>query len=1109
MSTTPNAYSFLSWLRTGFATKITQPVGAGSRASVSVKLKLTGQATGGGTVTAPVQHDVALYGPGDVIGLDPMTIARTEPRNQITNFDPNFLPFVEFSAEDLPWRYSPDVADPQTGRLRPWLALIVLADDEFTPKGQVPGRPLPFIEINDLGTLPPPDQTGAWAHVHVNRTVTASDSEVASTDMAAVLPRLSAVLAENPDLACSRLMCPRRLDPEAGYHAFLVPAFETGRLAGLGQDPAHSPTAIQSSWVDYPDRFESGSMPYYYTWEFRTAALGDFEALVRLLKPRTLNARVGNRDMDVRTPGAGLPGIDDPELGGVLRLGGALKVPDSDITDPDDLAEAVLYENWDQPFPHPFQQALAALINLADDYSVTGVQTAHQALTIVARSFAESPLVTDTGPDPLVTPPLYGRWHALTSRLLTGRDGTPLPDTGNWVHELNLDPRFRVPAGTGGRVVREHQEEYMQAAWDQLGAVLEANKRIRAAQVAREITYSYHSRHLTPMLATAAGQMLSVSAPVQARVIPDDDEIRAAVADRDARAARTLVVDPPPETRPETVGATIADSAITSTPLSPAMRRIMRPGSNLIRRLGFAPPSAGGATAARESATTGGSPVPRRVDLLQRMNDGKVAAAGPMLPPSGVVTVDALEQVLTGQVPPPTDHPVVINPVPNLPTSLNFVISLPGEGIHPTPGGGDSAEATRFKAALNEMYVVFNVALTQGLVVTRQPIPFDAIAEATCDAVHPEETVPRRALGGIALPPRFQPLHPPVGGDGGDGPPRLGVRAAAAAVAPPDTLTEVMAYPVLDTPMFKPLVDLSAELFCPSVNEVPPNSVTLLETNPRFIESYLAGLNHEFARELLWREYPTDQRGSVFRQFWDPRAVLPLPGETDEARAERLRDITKIHLWGPASGLGTHNNRGSATEDLVLVIRGELLKKYPTAVIYANRAEWHDGERRPVALAPGQESFPPNSIIRMPLYDAKIEPDVYFFGFDLTEEAARGGTTPAEDPGWYFVIKERPGDPRFGLDVERDGALEVWNDLAWPDVLPAGNGTAPAYIRLDQNTPTPALHEPDPDGVKHDQYLEDRALTYDQKINSADLAYILFQAPALVAIHAREMLGNG
>jgi hypothetical protein len=1124
VSTTPNAYSFLSWLRRGLATKITQPAGAAARASVNVKLKLDGTAVSGGTtITAPVAHDVALYGPGDVVGVDPRAIVRTDPRNWITNFDPNYLPFVEFYDEDFPWRYSPDVVDPATGRLRPWLALIVLTDDEFTDTGTLPGRPLPQIAVDDLGALPPPDQTGAWAHVHVNRTVTASDTETVSDDMAAVLPRLSAVIAENPDLACSRLMCPRRLDPEQGYHAFLVPAFETGRLAGLGQDPAGAPGAIQTSWADYPNRPESGSMPYYYRWEFRTASLGDFEFLVRLLKPRTVGARVGNRDMDVRHPGAGLPGITDAQLGGVLRLGGALKVPDSALSQ-EELDEAATYENWDQPFPHPFQRALAALINLSDDYTVAGVVTAHQALTAVARSFAETHTVTDDDLDPLVTPPLYGRWHALVDRLLTNADGTPAPHTDNWVHELNLDPRFRVPASTGGRVVRDHQEEYMQAAWDQLGDVLDANRRIRAAQFAREVAYSFHANHLTPLLDTASGQMLTVCAPLQGRVIPDDDEIRAAIA------ARTATGGTP--ARPETIAATIADSLIATTPLSPAMRRAARPGSKLMRALPFAPPpttpTPEGATGGTGSDGTGsgGSPPPRRTDLLTRMNAGQVTAAPPKTAPPGVVTVDDLETELSGpvigvrdaregaSVPDP-----VPNPVPGLDTSADFVISLPGDGVHPTAGGPDSPEAVRFKTALNDAYGTFNAADREGAVTPRAALPFGAIAEATIDGLHPDTTVPRRALGGIAIPGRFLP--PPPGDGGGDGGPILQLRPTIAAVLE-DPLTEVMAYPVIDVPMFKPLVDMSSELFCPNVNQVPPNSVTLLETNPRFIESYMVGLNHEFARELLWREYPTDQRGSVFRQFWDPRMVLGLPSETDDQRKERLRDIQKIHLWPAGSGLGKHNNRGPSVEDLVLVIRGELLKKYPTAVIYAHRADWRrhpDGtidpaqERLLVPLTPAEEADPPHAKVRMPLYDAKIEPDVYFFGFDLTEEDARGGTgAPGdEDPGWFFVIKERPGDPRFGLDIERDGPLEVWNDLSWPDVTPAANGTRPLYIRLDATTPGLTLTAPtDPADVeKADQYAEDRALTYGAAINSADLAYVLYQAPVLVAVHAREMLGNG
>ena len=145
----------------------------------------------------------------------------------------------------------------------------------------------------------------------------------------------------------------------------------------------------------------------------------------------------------------------------------------------------------------------------------------------------------------------------------------------------------------------------------------------------------------------------------------------------------------------------------------------------------------------------------------------------------------------------------------------------------------------------------------------------------------------------------------------------------------------------------------------------------------------------------------------------------------------------------------------------------------------------------------------------MPLFDAKVEPEIYFFGFGLTEEEVRGGTDPSQDAGWFFVIKERPGDPRFGLDIEREGDLEVWNDLAWPDVLPAAADGAPHYLRLDAGTPTLTLTPPDPTGDKADQHAEDSVLTWNGQLDAAEVAYVLFQAPVLVAVHAREMLQDG
>jgi len=350
-----------------------------------------------------------------------------------------------------------------------------------------------------------------------------------------------------------------------------------------------------------------------------------------------------------------------------------------------------------------------------------------------------------------------------------------------------------------------------------------------------------------------------------------------------------------------------------------------------------------------------------------------------------------------------------------------------------------------------------------------------------------DQTVPRTLLTAVRLPERLRPFA--------------------------QRFIEAMAYPVIDLPTYRALVDLSVDVFMPNLTLLPPNSITLLETNQQFIEAYLVGLNHEMARELLWRQYPTDQRGTPLRQFWDPRTARPRPGEQPAQRRERLYDIRPIHTWPATADLGENDNReegGPQREDLVLVIRGELLKKYPTAAIYAHRARWQPDnahpdpgqERTPVELL--NEEHPTEDEVRLPLYEAKIEPDIFLLGFDLTADEAKGA--PGGDPGWFFVIKERPGDPRFGVDIDRSDRVEVWNDLSWPDVDPHGHG----FIELDQATTAVPLQEfdnPVEDQEKAGQHLEDKALPlWHAGLSSADIAYILFQAPVLMAVHAQEML---
>jgi hypothetical protein len=280
------------------------------------------------------------------------------------------------------------------------------------------------------------------------------------------------------------------------------------------------------------------------------------------------------------------------------------------------------------------------------------------------------------------------------------------------------------------------------------------------------------------------------------------------------------------------------------------------------------------------------------------------------------------------------------------------------------------------------------------------------------------------------------------------------VSATAADVTPPAKPGEsVLFAPSFPQPMYEAVRDLSPELLMPGVGTIDLDTVTLLNSNPRFIEAYMVGLNHELASELLWREFPSDTRASYFRQFWDTGGIpVPMP------------QLPPIREWSPATGLGA--NFGSGTH-VVLLIRGELLHRYPDALIYAVKAK--------TTKALGTEE-------KLPLFRGRIDPDITFLGFDLTEDEARGA---GSDAGWFFVIQEQPTAPRFGMDETRTVPLDTWNDLAWSDV-PTTPG---AHVAVGAVTPTVTS----PGGVAWG-------------FNAAHMAAVLRQRPVRIAIHARRLL---
>jgi len=297
-----------------------------------------------------------------------------------------------------------------------------------------------------------------------------------------------------------------------------------------------------------------------------------------------------------------------------------------------------------------------------------------------------------------------------------------------------------------------------------------------------------------------------------------------------------------------------------------------------------------------------------------------------------------------------------------------------------------------------------------------------------------------------------------------------------------EKIKPVMAYPEITDPMFSYLQKLSQDYIIPNIREIPENTLTLLENNQVFIESFMTGLNHEMSKELLWREYPTDQRGSYFRNFWDDKDSLSTSVD---------HDILPMNQW--SDSLGKHNERiineqGTPEKKknfVVLVIRGDLLRKYPNTVIFAQQAVSRGaGQHRGLA----DINVPGN--IRTPIFQAELEPDIAIFGFNLTKEEAQGNSDYPE--GWFFVLKERPGQINFGLDDSETipaNSAASWNDLEWGHLVSAGGSLDTLnYISCNSSD------------------VRATATAPQWGTNSAEMAFILYQNPVMYARHAAEML---
>jgi hypothetical protein len=916
---------FLPWLRRGLGASIARadaPLPAGTAPVPVTTFGVTVHTTAGdATVQLP------LVGPGDIAGLDPRVIVRTQPGKDESDAEFGHFAAMEFDQADLPWRYTPAAAT-TNGQLHPWFVLVVLEDSEWTAVAPTPSQKLAAATVASAASLPSLDVSWASAHVQLH-----GAAETATTGAA-----LAAVFGGQPGLFVARMLCPRVLSQQTRYTAMLVPAYKRGVLAGLGTPPDNTVDALAPAWL----ATDTGiTLPIYYQWSFQTGVVGSFRDLAKELTPQPVAATVGRRNIDVSVPGF-------------------------------DLANAAVTPTGTTPpvTAMPMEGALQSL--QASQLPEPSTSTAWQSGFM---SFVDTATTSVNGTtQPLVTPPLYGRWLAPETALaVTNRP---------WFFQLNIDPRERVSAGLGTLVVDERQQDLLTSAWNQVQGLLLANAERKILQLGREAFNRLFSRHIQ---SGSTDSLLATLGILQRWVLRPAGDITIHTAFAQSNVGRG-VFDPQWRrlTRPRgPIGRRQLRHLPGKAPITPITRLAggfqpapsppAKPSGAVSPAVIFQDvPPAGLTTTEVATLTARGADALTFWGILLFCTARKQFASGAgaswwwlkeiMRFSVGLMRL-AAGNTTTGVRTGIRDGTLTAAQVSAAPGSSGFhaVTTIPSPiPTPPTPTGTDSADAAAFRTAFTAMLNAYAAPGIAPVLPTTIDIP--STVSALIAGLSPAVTLAASTLSRLKLDP-------------------------SVTWSPADNLDPVQAAPSYSQPMWEPLRDESVDWILPGLDQVPTNTIGLVVSNQAFIEAYMVGLNHEMARTLLWNGFPTDQRGTYFRQFWDSRATPTSVGD--------LHDIKPITTWSASGPLGSNSPRPTPAS-LVLLVRGDLIRRYPNTVVYS---------------VPGNAPTAPGAPETMPLFAGLLTGDVSFYGFPFTPPQAVGS------PGVAFVLQEQPAEPRFAGPV--------------------------------------------------------------------------------------------
>ncbi|MCC5947346.1 MAG: hypothetical protein JJT89_02730 [Nitriliruptoraceae bacterium] len=717
------------------------------------------------------------------------------------------------------------------------------------------------------------------------------------------------------------------------------------------------PTTTIDGGGELVDAWEPGqgsvTLPCFDRWTFRTGPAGDFLSLAKRLEPYA-SPSIGRAAITYH------PVPEAPEL----SIRGALAPVGSS----------------DEPLPDEVADHLAALHTEATD---------------------------DDEPDgagrPVVGLPRYGRaW--------TRFGGRP------WNRSIDDDPRHRGVAGIGARLEQDASEDLDAEVARQSGALDAASQRVRDLAIGLTASTSLWDRRLPD---DPAGR-LQILGPALRRVMTSSGSLRALATADDrplpsawfSTALRRALRPGPARTALAADGA-IAPAALLAAantcPAPPAITEVGLPSFDDLGAVPFGeavgaldprgdrpppegwPPTSGGGG----DPTHGGFP-PGGQNLLPKRPQVGADHARSLLSAIDGTVVGGTTMFQLGQ-----RIDAAVDAGRALPMTKLVGLVVDSARLADEPGLASDIDQ-RCTDLLAELSAPLETAEDQPPPEVEDPQALlDLAASMDDEAPQPApcDPVDTDALAGAAVD-AFDPRRD-------DGLARRRVSERFPGLDEDHLLDPPALCPGLDVPVWKLLREHQPEWLLPGLGTVPDDRVLAVQTNAVFTDALLVGLNTSLVARLRRANVAMAPGCTPVRTFWS--RVIDVDEKGNPIDPRRLDDIIGVRGWTTGDlGDPAHRPRQARDDDLVIVIRGALLERYPDTLVYLLPQEVE-------ATDTASEPAPDPSLL--PRFRGSLGPGITYLGFPgVDPDVLEDHDVVLEEPptGFRFRLKDAPGPDADG-----------------------------------------------------------------------------------------------